>query len=153
MCSTEEQPPQTVSEASKRRYAFDVLFLKRLFGFHRIFFPSLRCLNALLFCALLAVSGAEQFLAYKVGLVTGQFYEVLGNRDLAGFRRVSLNSLLVILAMTAAKSLRQFVCRSMIVGWRRSLTIALHKLYFADIHFYRLNVLGKEPDSGQKCIP
>ncbi len=135
--------PCTSSTGSPPSYAFDVLFFRRLFRLHLTFFPRITSLNVALFVGLLLVSGAEQFLAYRVGLVTGQFYEVLGNKDLDGFKRVSLNSLLVIVLMTGAKSLRQFVCRSMIVGWRRVLTAAMHKLYFTDIRYYRLNVLGK----------
>ena len=65
------------------------------------------------------VSGLEQFLAYKVGLVTGQFYEVLNDRDLDGFYRVVGVSTVIILCMVVVLSLRQFVTRSMIVGWRR----------------------------------
>ena len=67
----------------------------------------------------LQVSGLEQFLAYKVGLVTGQFYEVLNDRDLDGFYRVVGVSTVIILCMVVVLSLRQFVTRSMIVGWRR----------------------------------
>ena len=67
----------------------------------------------------LQVSGLEQFLAYKVGLVTGQFYEVLNNRDLDGFYRVVGVSTVIILCMVVVLSLRQFVTRSMVVGWRR----------------------------------
>ena len=67
----------------------------------------------------LQVSGLEQFLAYKVGLVTGQFYEVLNDRDVDGFYRVVGFSTIVILCMVVILSLRQFVTRSMIVGWRR----------------------------------
>jgi ATP-binding cassette subfamily D (ALD) protein 4 len=49
--------------------------------------------------------------------------------------------------MTATLSLRQFVCRSMIVGWRRCLTLALHRLYFTDVRYYRLNVLDQSLDN------
>ena len=67
----------------------------------------------------LQVSGLEQFLAYKVGLVTGQFYEVLNDRDLDGFYRVVGFSTIIILCMVVILSLRQFVTRSMTVSWRR----------------------------------
>ena len=75
----------------------------------------------------LQVSGLEQFLAYKVGLVTGQFYEVLNDRDVDGFYRVVGFSTIVILCMVVILSLRQFVTRSMIVGWRRE---GDHKMKF-----------------------
>ena len=75
----------------------------------------------------LQVSGLEQFLAYKVGLVTGQFYELLNDRDVDGFYRVVGFSTIVILCMVVILSLRQFVTRSMIVGWRRE---GDHKMKF-----------------------
>ena len=51
--------------------------------------------------------------------MTGQFYEVLNDRDLDGFYRVVGVSTVIILCMVVVLSLRQFVTRSMIVGWRR----------------------------------
>ena len=79
------------------------------------------------------VSGLEQFLAYKVGLVTGQFYEVLNDRDVDGFYRVVGFSTIVILCMVVILSLRQFVTRSMIVGWRRE---GDHKMKFNAYHVH-----------------
>jgi hypothetical protein len=45
---------------------------------------------------LVIVSGLEQYLAYKVGLVSGKFYEVLGNKDTAAFKSHNFYSLLLI---------------------------------------------------------
>ena len=45
---------------------------------------------------LVIAAGLEQFVAFKVGLVTGKFYEVLGNKDKVAFKDHIVYSLLVI---------------------------------------------------------
>ena len=83
---------------------------------------------------------------------TGEYYKVLGEKDLDAFKWTTLRSLGLILAMTAVKSLRVFLARSLSVGWRRCLTAAMHKLYFANIRYYQLNVLGECVTVSRKVI-
>jgi hypothetical protein len=45
---------------------------------------------------LLILSGLEQYLIFKVGLITGKFYEVLGNKDSDHFSAHITYSLLLI---------------------------------------------------------
>ena len=95
--------------------------------------------------AVAALAGTEQWLAYLVGLISGQYYQVLGEKDKGAFRSVTAVSLAIILSMAAVRALREFATRSLTVTWRRTLTAALHSSYFRGIRYYRLNVLGKRP--------
>ena len=54
---------------------------------------------------------------------------VLGDKDLNGFKWAVLYSLGVILVMTITKSLKGFINNCLIVGWRLSLGLAMHKIY------------------------
>ena len=63
------------------------------------------------------ISCLEQFLAYKVGIISGRFYEVLGNKDLDQFTTAVLNSLIIIGSMTVVKSGRMFITNTMVVAW------------------------------------
>ncbi len=89
------------------------------------------------------MAAGEQFLAYPVGLISGQYYEVLGKRDLPAFRRLAATSLATIVGMVVVKSLKVFATRSLTVVWRRTLGHAIHQRYFQGINYYHLNVLSK----------
>lgn len=151
-------------------YAFDVHFIKRFYQLHAILFPGLVSYTFFLFCVLFAVAVGEQFLVYRVsdesvsdrrllsllmpqspqvGLISGEFYKVLGQKDVIGFRNATLKAIGVILAMTVVKSFRMFINRSMQVGWRLNVNKALHRMYFMGIRYYLINVL----DEGQLDNP
>ena len=86
-----------------------------------------------------------------MGLLSGAFYKVLGEKDLAGFRSCCLRSLLVILAMVAARAARTFSGRTLGVGWRRELCQHLQRLYLAARRYYRL--LALEPSQARLDNP
>ena len=92
---------------------------------------------------ILHFSGVEQFVGYRVGLISGQFYNVLGSKDKPGFIQVSWQSLILIIGITLTKSVRVFTSNMMAIAWRLSLTRALHEKYFSKSTYYKLNVLGK----------
>jgi hypothetical protein len=52
-----------------------------------------------------------------VGLISGEFYFVLGNKDLDGFTTAVLTSLVLIGSMTVVKSSRMFITNTMVVAW------------------------------------
>ncbi len=114
-----------------------------VFPFQPHLFPRLRSLAALLFLCVATLAGLEQWIAYRVGLIPGQYYQVLGDEDRESFQRVTAASMATILGMAATKALRVFASRSLTVAWRRTLTRALHARYFQGVRYYRLNVLGK----------
>lgn len=52
-------------------YNVNVVFLRRFWRLHSIFFPGLLSLNSGVLGLLLLTSALEQFLAYKVGIMAG----------------------------------------------------------------------------------
>jgi len=113
------------------------------FLFQPILFPGLFAYNTMMLAIVLALAAAEQFLAYYVGLISGSYYQALGRKDMEAFKEATARAVLLILSMSAVKSARIFSVNSLTVGWRRTLTIALHRLYFKGIRYYEVNVLGK----------
>ena len=88
-------------------------------------------------------SAVEEFLGYRVGLISGQFYNVLGSKDRPGFVEVSWQSLILISGITLAKSARVFTSKMLAIAWRLNITRSLHQTYFSDRTYYSLNTLGK----------
>ena len=88
-------------------------------------------------------SAVEEFLGYRVGLISGQFYNVLGSKDRPGFIEVSWQSLILISGITLAKSARVFTSKMLAIAWRLNITRSLHQTYFSDRTYYSLNTLGK----------
>lgn len=87
-----------------KRYAFDISYLKRFCFLHSFLFPGIVSASFGYFVLLLCFAALEQFLAYRVGLISGLFYKVLGDKDIEGFRTAVWKSVLQILAMTATRS-------------------------------------------------
>ncbi|TRY73148.1 hypothetical protein TCAL_00965 [Tigriopus californicus] len=129
--------------ADNHGYGFNVLYLRRFYRLHGLLFPNWKSLNTVLMVLLVILSGLEQWLALYVGLISGGYYKVLGDQDWSGFQTTTLDATLKIMAMVITKSFRVYVTNVMTVGWRRSLTMALHQMYFARIRYYRLNVLDE----------
>ena len=74
-----KSPETTKSEAEEvatRTYGFDLLYLTRFASLHPVLFPGVLSFSSLLFLSLLGLTALEQFLAYLVGLVSGQYYKV-----------------------------------------------------------------------------
>jgi ABC-type uncharacterized transport system fused permease/ATPase subunit len=109
----------TNTENSDRNdsYGFNCLYFKRFWNLQKSLFPSVCSDSVALLTILLVISGLEQFLAFKVGLISGEFYEVLGNKDLDRFTTAVLNSLIIIGSMTVVKSSRMFITNTMVVAW------------------------------------
>jgi ABC-type uncharacterized transport system fused permease/ATPase subunit len=109
----------------------------------KLIFPSWKSDSFWCFIALILVASVEQYLIYKVGLITGEFYQVLGEKNQDAFTLTVLNSLALLLAISLFKSIRAFLAKILGVTWRKHLTNAIHQLYFEHIRFYRLSALCK----------
>ena len=59
----------------------NINLLTAFFNLQKYLFPSLRSASFCCFASLIIIASTEQFLAYKVGLISGAFYETLGNKD------------------------------------------------------------------------
>ena len=88
-------------------------------------------------------SAVEEFLSYRVGLISGQFYNALGSKDKAEFIEVTWQSLILITGITVTKSARVFASKMLGIAWRLRLTRELHNKYFSETTYYKLNVLGR----------
>ena len=109
--------PSNKGAQDNDKYGFNALYFKRFWNLQKSLFPSFCSDSVALLLILLLISGLEQFLAYRVGLISGEFYEVLGKKDLDGFTSAVLVSLLLIGSMTVVKSSRMFITNTMVVAW------------------------------------
>ncbi|XP_060031449.1 lysosomal cobalamin transporter ABCD4 isoform X2 [Erinaceus europaeus] len=134
------------------RPRLDVQFLKRFLQIQRVLFPSWSSQNALMFLTLLCVALLEQLVIYQVGLIPSQYYGVLGNKDLDGFKSLTFLAVVLIVLNSMLKSFDQFTCNLLYVSWRKDLTEHLHQLYFRGRVYYTLNVLRDDVDNPDQRI-
>ena len=106
-------------------------------------FPSLKSDSVWTFISLVVIASVEQFLVYKVGLISGAFYEILGNKDGKEFTNHVIYSVALLLSITLFKSLRSFLSKTLGVLWRKHLTLSVHEMYFSNLTFYKLISFGK----------
>jgi len=128
---------------SKKKYRFDAEFFRRSLLLHKLLFPSIICEQTIFFAALLCCGIAYEGIGYYVGQITGKFYRTLVERDLNAFLEQMLNSMLMVFSIAFVLTVRTYIQRCLMVSWRKVITHALHKMYFVNIRFYQLNVLGK----------
>lgn len=101
---------------------------------------------------LLCVALLEQLVIYQVGLIPSQYYGVLGNKDLDGFKALTFLAVALIVLNSTLKSFDQFTCNLLYVSWRKDLTEHLHQLYFRARVYYTLNVLRDDIDNPDQRI-
>lgn len=81
-----------------------------------------------------------------------QYFGVLGNKDLNGFKTLTFLSVVLIVLQSMLKSFDQFTCNLLYVSWRKDLTEHLHRLYFRGRVYYTLNVLRDDVDNPDQRI-
>ncbi|XP_047719513.1 lysosomal cobalamin transporter ABCD4 isoform X2 [Prionailurus viverrinus] len=79
------------------RPKLDLQFLQRFLQIQKVLFPSWSSQNALMFLTLLCVALLEQLVIYQVGLIPSQYYGVLGNKDLDGFKTLTFLAVVLII--------------------------------------------------------
>nr|XP_044629937.1 lysosomal cobalamin transporter ABCD4 isoform X2 [Equus asinus] len=129
------------------RPKLDLQFLQRFLQIQKVLFPFWSSQNALMFLTLLCVALLEQLVIYQVGLIPSQYYGVLGNKDLDGFKTLTFLAVVLIILNSMLKSFDQFICNLLYVSWRKDLTEHLHHLYFRGRVYYTLNVLRDDVDN------
>nr|XP_058149058.1 lysosomal cobalamin transporter ABCD4 isoform X1 [Dasypus novemcinctus] len=134
------------------RPRLDLQFLQRFLQIQKVLFPSWSSQNALMFLTLLCVTLLEQLVIYQVGLIPSQYYGVLGNKDLDGFKSLTFLAVVLIILNSTLKSFDQFTCNLLYVSWRKDLTEHLHHLYFRGRVYYTLNVLRDHIDNPDQRI-
>ncbi|EDL02811.1 ATP-binding cassette, sub-family D (ALD), member 4, isoform CRA_a, partial [Mus musculus] len=78
------------------RPRLDLQLVQRFVRIQKVFFPSWSSQNVLMFMTLLCVTLLEQLVIYQVGLIPSQYYGVLGNKDLDGFKALTLLAVTLI---------------------------------------------------------
>ena len=129
---------------------FGWLFIKR---FSRLlsYLNGIRS-NFLMLISLLIWAGLEEFAAYNIGMITGTFYKVLGDKDKNGFYRQLTQSILLIIGIAIVKSVKDLTANHLYLGWRNKLTHWIHSLYFTDILYYNINVIDNQIDNPDQRI-
>ncbi|CAL8138180.1 unnamed protein product [Orchesella dallaii] len=131
----------------EEQFGFDFRFIQRFYRLHGLLFLSLCSFSTVLFVFLLCLVLLQEYIVYQVGLIASGFYKTLGDKDLPGFWIQTRNSVGLILAVAFIKSSTEYIQKVLTVTFRKMLCKAAHRLYFADIHFYQLNVLDKAIDN------
>ncbi|XP_018021421.1 lysosomal cobalamin transporter ABCD4 isoform X1 [Hyalella azteca] len=132
-------PNQKPSSADKS-VGINVLLLKRLRRLSPLLFPGICSLPVILFTLLLLVCILEQYIVYHVGLISSRYYLVLGKKDWQGFVYTTLYSLLLVTTIAGVLSGKSYISSMLYISWRRVLTHALHRLYFAGINYYAITI-------------
>jgi len=131
---------------------FNLTFFKRFFKLQLLFFPGICSLSIGLFGLLLSFALLEEVIVSFVGLIPSGFYKVLGDKDLDGFIKQTLQSILLILAVAVVKSLKNYISLVLNLTWRQLLTRAIHRLYYSGIKYYLLNVFDTTVDNPDQRI-
>ncbi|XP_051969752.1 lysosomal cobalamin transporter ABCD4-like isoform X2 [Xyrauchen texanus] len=135
-----------------KRPKLDWKFLQRFCSVLKILFPSWSNKSVRMFMTLLGVTLSVQLVIYQVGLIPSQFYEVLSEENYGKFKHLVAYAVLLILINSTLKSLDQYICSLLYVGWRKSLTKELHNTYFQGRVYYTINVLRKDIDNPDQRI-
>ncbi|XP_051538864.1 lysosomal cobalamin transporter ABCD4-like isoform X2 [Myxocyprinus asiaticus] len=142
----------SMKNTSVKRPKLDWKFLQRFCSVLKILFPSWSNKSVRMFMMLLGVTLSVQLVIYQVGLIPSQFYEVLSEENYGKFKHLVAFAVLLILINSTLKSLDQYICSLLYVGWRKSLTKELHNTYFQERVYYTLNVLRKDIDNPDQRI-
>lgn len=150
------QQPATSGKAEEQqkciRPKLDLQFLRRFLQVLVILFPNWTSQNVLMFLTLLFVALFEQLIIYQVGVLPSQYYQILGNKDLTGFKSLTFIAVILIIINSTLKSFDQFISNLIYVNWRKNLTEYLHGLYFSGRAYYILNVLHEDIDNPDQRI-
>jgi len=131
---------------------FNFAFFKRFSKLQSLLFPGICSLPVGLFGLLLSFALLEEIIVSYVGLIPSGFYQVLGDKDINGFTKQTLQSILLILAVAVVKSLKNYISLILNLTWRQLLTRAIHRLYYSGINYYQLNVFDKIVDNPDQRI-
>ncbi|CAH2328902.1 ATP-binding cassette sub-family D member 4 isoform X1 [Pelobates cultripes] len=122
------------------RPSLDGIFLRRFLRLLSMLFPNFTSQNTLMFLTLLAVALTRQLLVYQVGILPSQFYGILAEKDLPGFRSLAILALILIILSSILCSADQYIGKLAYVSCRRVMTEYLHRLYFNKQVYYTLSV-------------
>lgn len=125
--------------AEMEHLGFDCQFLRR---FRRLVATALSNPAAVLvMVVLLVLSVLYEVIVFQVGLVTSQYYVVLGERDWWGFVRHTVFCLALIVSVSIVKSAKKYTSCTVTIQWRQLITKRLQELYLSRKVHYKINVV------------
>ncbi|XP_072284960.1 lysosomal cobalamin transporter ABCD4 isoform X2 [Pyxicephalus adspersus] len=96
---------------------------------------------------LLTVALTGQLVIYQIGILPSQFYGVLSDRDLSGFRRLAVLSAALIVIISMLRSAEQYISKLVYVNCRKVMTQYLHQIYFTRQVYYTMSVEHSHVDN------
>ena len=99
--------------------------------------------TCLLIFYLLLLTALNEIVVYNVGMITGEYYKVLADKNWTRFWGQTGKALVVIVALALIKSSKEYVASTVTIEWRARLTKLIHLNYFSDLTYYKLNVIGQ----------
>jgi ATP-binding cassette subfamily D (ALD) protein 4 len=139
LTGSEDASPRPRRENSANPFKSVKLFLKYFARLFRLLFPRLATPATLIFMMLLVDVVVLEVVIYRVGLLSGKYFRMLSNKDVASFWFLAVSSILYIVINSLLKSVKDFLANLLSIVWRKSITLTLHELYFAKKNFYYLS--------------
>ncbi|KAJ6221875.1 hypothetical protein RDWZM_000420 [Blomia tropicalis] len=96
----------------------------------------------ILFIFLLLLAIANEIAIYNIGLITGDYYKIMNNKDRNGFFKQTMKSIGLIIGIALLKALKEYVGSYLYIEWRRHLTTNLHQKYLQNMLYYHANVIN-----------
>ena len=126
------------------KFNFDFVFIKRFIG---LLLLARNETTLVMIFFLLLVSVLNETAIYSVGMITGAYYKVLGDKDWHQFWLQTIKALVLIISLALIKSCKEYVASTVQIELRKSLTKKIHLKYFSHLSYYKLNVIDREKDN------
>lgn len=140
----------TISEEKNSLRNFDFLFIKRFAKLVPLFLGNRW--SIIIFVFLIIVALVEQYIVYNIGIITSEYYKILGEKNLNGFWAHSIRSVAIIICISLIISTKQYLSSVLYAIWRQLLTGHLQKQYMHSNNYYKVNVLDKPIDNPDQRI-
>uniref|UniRef100_A0A7I4YSN7 ATP-binding cassette sub-family D member 4 n=1 Tax=Haemonchus contortus TaxID=6289 RepID=A0A7I4YSN7_HAECO len=108
----------------------------------RLLYPRFEYVAILTIFTLIAAGGYE-FVSYRSGTITGDFYMALQERNESYFWNLFWKATLIYLGQCLLLASTTFLTWLLYICMRRNLVDALHKMYFRKNAYYQLNSVDK----------
>uniref|UniRef100_A0A0N5AE43 ABC transporter domain-containing protein n=1 Tax=Syphacia muris TaxID=451379 RepID=A0A0N5AE43_9BILA len=96
------------------------------------------------------VAIADQVATYFVGILPSKFFVALGNRDANTFLSLLWQSVLIVSAKAVVLAGTKLSTSLFFLKCREICNRSLHRIYFQNLVFYKLNTIGKSDNPDQR---
>ncbi|VDK19137.1 unnamed protein product [Anisakis simplex] len=133
-----------------KKLSLDRNLLRRIGILFQILFPlkqSICPFTLQLALIVFLVSTLDQFTTYFIGVLPSEFYVALGNRDKDTFRFLIAKSAIIILSKALTLAACKYATSFLYLKCRQLCANTLHRLYYSNQVYYRLNVTSEQFDN------